>query len=112
WLSIGPKGRRAKFVPWMDPFLKRSGKAPTPAGSRMACRVYVSDIHGRDDLLRQMAERVEADTEPSSLRGMQSLNRYSCDCWTGAPEPLSHRLRRCPSRGRKFVSADNGGPNQ
>ena len=65
------QGARAKFVPWMDPFLKRSGKAPTPAASerwsRMACRVYVSDIHGRDDLLRQMAERVEADTEPSSF---------------------------------------------
>jgi hypothetical protein len=33
----------------------------------MACRVYVSDIHGRDDMLRQMAERVRADTEPSSF---------------------------------------------
>jgi serine/threonine protein phosphatase 1 len=31
-------------------------------------RVYcVGDIHGRDDLLRQMAELVEADLEPSSF---------------------------------------------
>lgn len=58
-------GARAKFVPWMDLFLKRFGKAPTPAcGRRMYC---VGDVRGRDDLLRQMVERVEADTEPSSF---------------------------------------------
>lgn len=40
---------RAKFVPWMDPVLKRFGKAPTPAYGR---GVYcVGDVHGRDDLL-------------------------------------------------------------
>ena len=27
----------------------------------------VGDLHGRDNLLRQMAERVEADAEPSSF---------------------------------------------
>src|SRR5436189_290789 len=61
----------AKFVPW-NPFLKRFGKAPAPAavarcvpdGMRVYC---VGDIHGRDDLLRQMAERVEADIEPPSF---------------------------------------------
>src|ERR1700746_2694296 len=58
----------AKFVPWMNPFLKRFGKASAPAGRWVpdGMRVYcVGDIHGRDDLLRQMAERVEADLEPS-----------------------------------------------
>ena len=54
----------------MNPFLKRFGKASAPAerwvpdGMRVYC---VGDIHGRDDLLRQMAERVEADLEPSSF---------------------------------------------
>ena len=48
------------------------GKAPTPAASERwvpdGRRVYcVGDVHDRDDLLRQMAERVEADTEPSSF---------------------------------------------
>jgi Calcineurin-like phosphoesterase len=67
------QGVRAKFVPWMDPFLKRLGKkAPAaaaierrvPDGMRVYC---VGDIHGRDDLLRQMAKQVEADLEPSSF---------------------------------------------
>jgi serine/threonine protein phosphatase 1 len=35
-----------------------------PDGMRVYC---VGDIHGRDDLLRGMAERVEADLEPSSF---------------------------------------------
>jgi serine/threonine protein phosphatase 1 len=65
------QGVRAKFVPWMDPFLKRLGKkAPAaaaierrvPDGMRVYC---VGDVHGRDDLLRQMAKQVEADLEPS-----------------------------------------------
>src|SRR5262245_12306075 len=61
----------AKFVPWMNPFLKRFRRAPAPAASERwvpdGMRVYcVGDIHGRDDLLRQMAECVEADIEPSS----------------------------------------------
>ena len=44
----------AKFVPRMNPFLKRSGKAPARVTSeRMYC---VDDVHSRDDLLRQMAE--------------------------------------------------------
>jgi serine/threonine protein phosphatase 1 len=59
-------------VPWMNSVLKRLAKAPpqaaierrVPDGMRVYC---VGDIHGRDDLLRQMAERVEADLEPSSF---------------------------------------------
>jgi serine/threonine protein phosphatase 1 len=67
------QGVRAKFGPWMDPFLKRLGKkAPAaaaierrvPDGMRVYC---VGDIHGRDDLLRQMAKQVEADLESSSF---------------------------------------------
>src|SRR5262245_66649157 len=67
------QGVKAKFVPWMDPFLKRLGKkAPATAGieRRVAdgMRVYcVGDIHGRDDLLRQMAKQVEADLDASSF---------------------------------------------
>jgi serine/threonine protein phosphatase 1 len=58
----------------MNPFLKRFGKALAlaPAASERwvpdGMRVYcVGDVHGRDDLLRQMAERVEADSERSSV---------------------------------------------
>jgi len=67
------QGVRAKFVPWMDPLLKRLRKnAPTaaaierrvPDGMRVYC---VGDIHGRDDLLRQMATQVEADLDSSSF---------------------------------------------
>src|SRR5262245_15153352 len=63
---------RANFVPWMHLLLKRFEKAPTPAASARwvpdGMRVYcVGDVHGRDDLLRQMAERVEADIENPSF---------------------------------------------
>jgi len=74
-MSVGEhraQGVGAKFVPWMNSVLKRLAKAPAtaaierrvPDGMRVYC---VGDIHGRDDLLRQMAERVEADLEPSSF---------------------------------------------
>jgi serine/threonine protein phosphatase 1 len=74
-MSVGEhraQGVGAKFVPWMNSVLKRLAKAPpqaaierrVPDGMRVYC---VGDIHGRDDLLRQMAERVEADLEPSSF---------------------------------------------
>src|SRR5262249_131064 len=63
------QGARAN-VPRMDVFLKRFGKSPTPAASERwvphGMRVYcVGDVHGRDDLLRQMAERVAADIKSS-----------------------------------------------
>src|SRR5262249_45442196 len=56
----------------MHVFLKRFGKSPTPAASERwvpdGMRVYcVGDVHGRDDLLRQMAERVAGDIESASL---------------------------------------------
>jgi serine/threonine protein phosphatase 1 len=59
-------------VPWMNPFFKRVGTAPAPAAIERrvpdGMRVYcVGDIHGRDDLLRQMAKHVEADLEPCSF---------------------------------------------
>src|SRR5262244_3222195 len=62
----------AKFVSWTNLFLMRSREAPAPAASERripdGMRVYcVGDIHGRDDLLRQMAERVEADIETPSF---------------------------------------------
>jgi Calcineurin-like phosphoesterase len=74
-MSVGEhraQGARAKFVPWMNPFLKRLGKAPAPVAIERrvpdGMRVYcVGDIHGRDDLLRKMAEHVEIDLEPSSF---------------------------------------------
>jgi serine/threonine protein phosphatase 1 len=74
-MSVGAhraQGVRAKFVPWMNPFLKRLGKAPAPAAIERwvpdGMRVYcVGDIHGRDDLLRQMAKQVEADLAASSF---------------------------------------------
>ena len=64
-------GARAKFVPWIDPFLSGLGKRPLQRG-RLYC---VGDVHDRDDLLRQMAERVEAETEPSSSDNAASVGR-------------------------------------
>ena len=60
------------FGSWANPFLKRFEKtavaaAPerrVPDGMRVYC---VGDIHGRDDLLGQMAERVAADMEDRSF---------------------------------------------
>ena len=57
---------------WVNPLLKAFGKTPSPVpttrrvpdGTRVYC---VGDIHGRDDLLREMAERVEADMEARSF---------------------------------------------
>src|SRR5262245_39638960 len=62
----------AKFVPPMNPFLKRFGKAPALAASERripdGMRVYcVGDIHGCDQLLRRMAEHVEADIQSRSF---------------------------------------------
>ena len=51
----------------MNPFLKASLVATTcrvPDGTRVYC---VADVHGRDDLLRELAERVEADMKSCSL---------------------------------------------
>jgi serine/threonine protein phosphatase 1 len=64
--------RTTKFVRWVDPLFKAFGKTRgavpiarhVPDGTRVYC---VGDIHGRDDLLGELADRVEADTEPRSF---------------------------------------------
>src|SRR5215468_4588380 len=49
-------------MPFFKAFAKTPPLVPTtrhvPDGTRVYC---VGDIHGRDDLLQQMAERIEAD---------------------------------------------------
>ena len=57
---------------WLNPFLKAFGKMQpvvpaarrVPEGIRLYC---VGDIHGRDDLLREMAEQVSADMKVRSF---------------------------------------------
>jgi serine/threonine protein phosphatase 1 len=61
-----------KLLRWANPFLEALKKTPLPVptarhvpeGTRAYC---VGDIHGRDDLLREMAERVEADMKVQSF---------------------------------------------
>jgi serine/threonine protein phosphatase 1 len=59
------KIRTTKLARWANPFIKVTEKTPpaatrrrVPDGSLVYC---FGDIHGRDDLLREMAERVEVD---------------------------------------------------
>jgi serine/threonine protein phosphatase 1 len=59
------KIRTSKFPRWANPFFKTLQRTPVvpttrrvPDGTLVYC---VGDIHGRDDLLRGMAERVQAD---------------------------------------------------
>jgi len=66
-----PKITASKFARWSKPFLKAFDRTPAvsttrrvPDGTRVYC---VGDIHGRDDLLRGVAERVEADLKSRSL---------------------------------------------
>jgi diadenosine tetraphosphatase ApaH/serine/threonine PP2A family protein phosphatase len=71
------QGARANLS-WMDVFLKRFGKSPTPAASERwvpdGMRVYcVGDVHGRHDLLQQMAECVEADIKSSSFDNAETV---------------------------------------
>jgi serine/threonine protein phosphatase 1 len=93
------------FVSWANPFLKRFEKASVaPAKERRVpdgMRVYcVGDIHGRDDLLDQMAERVASDIDDRSFdhavtvflgdyvdRGLgskQVVERFVCSEWPTA----------------------------
>jgi serine/threonine protein phosphatase 1 len=65
------KTRTSKFTRWANPFRKAFEKTPAvpttrrvPDGSLIYC---VGDIHGRDDLLREMAERVEADIKAQAF---------------------------------------------
>jgi serine/threonine protein phosphatase 1 len=59
------------MVRWANLFRNASERSPplpitrrVPEGTRVYC---VGDLHGRDDLLRQMAERVQADLQARSL---------------------------------------------
>ncbi len=65
------KMRTVKFARWANPFLKAFERTPDVPATRRApdgTRVYcVGDIHGRDDLLREMAERVGADMKGRSF---------------------------------------------
>ena len=60
-----------KFARWANPFFKAVERTPpvttrrrVPDGTLVYC---VGDIHGRDDLLRELAGRVEADTKTQSF---------------------------------------------
>ena len=66
-----PKITASKFARWSKPFQKAFDRTPAvsatrrvPDGKRVYC---VGDIHGRDDLLRDVAERVEADLKSRSF---------------------------------------------
>jgi serine/threonine protein phosphatase 1 len=60
-----------KFARWANPFFKTLQRTPVvpttrrvPDGTLVYC---IGDVHGRDDLLRDMAERVEADLKTRSF---------------------------------------------
>jgi serine/threonine protein phosphatase 1 len=66
-----PKITASKFARWSKPFQKVFDRTPAvsttrrvPDGKRVYC---VGDIHGRDDLLRDVAGRVEADLKSRSF---------------------------------------------
>ncbi|MGB6751790.1 MAG: metallophosphoesterase family protein [Xanthobacteraceae bacterium] len=63
--------RTIKFARWANPFFKSSSRTPPNATTRRVpdgTVVYcVGDIHGRNDLLREMAERVAADLKTQSF---------------------------------------------
>ena len=65
------KTRTSKLARWANPFLKRLERTPAvaitrrvPDGTLVYC---IGDIHGRDDLLRETAERVAADLKTRSF---------------------------------------------
>jgi serine/threonine protein phosphatase 1 len=64
-----PQKRAAiKFAQLAKPFLTRTGAVPTTRRVPDQTLVYcIGDIHGRDDLLRDMAERVEVDMKTRSF---------------------------------------------
>jgi len=66
-----PKITASKFAQWSKPFLKAFDRTPAgsttrrvPDGTRVYC---VGDIHGRDDLLRDVAGCVDADMATRSF---------------------------------------------
>jgi len=96
----------SKSARWVNAIRKAVGKTPSPTtttrcvpdGTRVYC---VGDIHGRDDLLLEMAERIAADMETRSFdhavtvflgdyvdRGpgsMRVVERLACGEW---PTPM------------------------
>jgi serine/threonine protein phosphatase 1 len=64
----GQKESNAKLAQWANPFRKGTLPVPTPRRVPDGTRVYcIGDIHGRHDLLRAVAERVEADMKTRSF---------------------------------------------
>jgi serine/threonine protein phosphatase 1 len=65
------KIRTSKYARWANPFLKGFERTPAVATTRRVpdgTLVYcIGDIHGRDDLLREMAERVGTDLKTRSF---------------------------------------------
>jgi serine/threonine protein phosphatase 1 len=68
---LAPKIKASKFARWSKPFLKAFDRTPAvtrtrrvPDGTLVYC---VGDIHGRDDLLQDMSERVDADAKTRSF---------------------------------------------
>jgi serine/threonine protein phosphatase 1 len=63
--------KTSEYVHWINPLLKILERTPAVATTRRVpdgTRVYcVGDIHGRDDLLGEMAELVAADIQTSSF---------------------------------------------
>src|SRR5262245_1683100 len=66
-----------KFARWVSPLFKIFAEKSSAAVARHVpdgMRVYcVGDVHGRDDLLEQMAERVKADMEGQSFQQVTTV---------------------------------------
>jgi len=69
--DLAAENRTTKFARWAKPFLKPFERTPpvavtrrVPDGSLVYC---VGDVHGRDDLLRDMAGHVEVDMTTRSF---------------------------------------------
>jgi serine/threonine protein phosphatase 1 len=69
--TLAPKINASKFARWSKPFLKVFDRTPAVARTRRVpdgTLVYcVGDIHGRDDLLRDMSGRIDADVKTRSF---------------------------------------------
>jgi len=64
------EARTTRALRWVNPF-RSALKQPAPIERRVpdGMRVYcVGDVHGRDDLLGEMAERVKSDLNGSSFQ--------------------------------------------
>src|SRR6516164_6417334 len=86
--------KATKFARLANPFLKAFGRAPPVATTRRVpdgTRVYcVGDIHGREDLLRELAERVEADMKSRSFDHAVTLSWVTKSIYARAKRPSGH----------------------